>query len=72
VETIMTKPNFQAMSRKELLSYMREHREDNEAYYAFLDKANNQGATEFYPALQSIEDLQHFPQLLEKFRQEQK
>ncbi|NEU72447.1 hypothetical protein PI95_007630 [Hassallia byssoidea VB512170] len=66
----MTKPNFQVMTKKQLLAYMLEHREDNEAFYAYMDKVNAEPASEFYPAPQSIEDLKHFPQLLEKFRQE--
>ncbi|MBW4479057.1 MAG: hypothetical protein KME54_19920 [Tolypothrix brevis GSE-NOS-MK-07-07A] len=66
----MTKPNFEAMTRKDLLAYMLEHREDNEAFYAYMDKVNAEPASEFYPAPQSIEDLKHFPQLLEKFRRE--
>ncbi|KYC36062.1 hypothetical protein WA1_40705 [Scytonema hofmannii PCC 7110] len=66
----MTKPNFQAMTRKDLLAYMLEHRNDDEAFYALMDKVNAEPTGEFYPAPQSIDDLKHFPQLLEKFRQE--
>ncbi len=33
----MTKPNYQAMTRKELLAYMRENRNDDEAFYAYMD-----------------------------------
>jgi aromatic ring hydroxylase len=66
----MTKPNFEAMTRKDLLAYMLEHREDNEAFYAYMDKVNAEPTSEFYPAPQSIDDLKHFPQLLQKFRQE--
>ena len=32
------KQNFQAMSRKELRSYILENRDDNEAFYAYMDK----------------------------------
>ena len=34
----MNKPNFQAMSRKELRAYVLAHREDNEAFYALADR----------------------------------
>jgi hypothetical protein len=37
-----------------------------------MDLAHTEPLTEIYPAPQSIDDLKHFPQLLEKFRQEQK
>lgn len=63
-------PDFQAMTRKELLAYMLVHREDDEAFRAFMDKVHTEPPTEIYPAPQSIEDLKHFPQLLEKFRRE--
>ena len=67
----MTKPNFEAMSRKELLAYMLKHRDDEQAFYAYMDKVHAEPASEFYPAPQSIDELQNFPQLLERFRQEQ-
>jgi hypothetical protein len=31
------KPDFQAMSRKELLAYMLVHREDDEAFRVYMD-----------------------------------
>jgi len=34
----MNRPNFQTMSRKELRAYVLAHREDNEAFYAFVDR----------------------------------
>ncbi|MDV2990901.1 MAG: hypothetical protein N4J56_000555 [Chroococcidiopsis sp. SAG 2025] len=68
----MTIPNFQAMTRKELLAYMLEHRDDDEAFRVFMDKVHAEPPTEVYPAPQSIDDLKHFPQLLEKHRQQQK
>ena len=67
----MTKPNYQAMTRKELLAYMRENRNDDEAFYAYMDKAYNESSSEYNPAPQSVDDLKHFPQLLEELRQQQ-
>lgn len=32
------KPNFQTMSMKELRTYVLEHREDDEAFYALVDR----------------------------------
>ena len=66
----MSKPDFQAMSRKELLAYMLAHREDDEAFRIYMDKVHAEPPTEVYPAPQSIDDLKHFPQLLEKHRKE--
>ena len=34
----MTKPNFPAMSKKELRAYVLAHRDDDEAFYAYTDK----------------------------------
>jgi hypothetical protein len=34
------KPDFNAMSRAELLVYLKEHREDDEAWGIFLDRRN--------------------------------
>lgn len=34
----MNKPNFQAMNKQELRAYVLAHREDDEAFYAFVDK----------------------------------
>lgn len=70
MEFHMIKPNFQAMNRKELLAYMLEHREEDEAFYVLMDKIHDKPPTEMYPAPRSIDDLKYFPQLLEKFRQQ--
>ena len=34
----MSKPNFQAMSQKELHDYVLAHRDDHEAFYTYVDK----------------------------------
>lgn len=34
----MTKPNFESMSRAELKAYITTHREDNEAFRAYIDR----------------------------------
>jgi hypothetical protein len=44
---------------------------DDEAFRVFMDKVHAEPPTEVYPAPQSIDDLKHFPQLLEKHRQQQ-
>ncbi len=67
----MTKPNYQTMTRKDLLAYMRENRNDDKAFHAYMDKAYTESSSEYNPAPQSIDDLKHFPQLLEELRQQQ-
>ncbi|NER39253.1 MAG: hypothetical protein F6J93_35765 [Oscillatoria sp. SIO1A7] len=68
----MMKPNFKAMSRKELLAYMLKHRDDDDAFRAYMDKVYADPPKEFYPAPKSIDDLSHFPELLAKHRQQRK
>lgn len=34
----MTEPDYNMMSNSELLTYVRQHPEDNEAFYAFVDR----------------------------------
>ena len=68
----MTKPNFEEMTQKELIAYMLEHRDENEALRVLMDRAHADTDAEFYPAPQSIDDLKHFPELLEKRRQQRK
>lgn len=58
------------MTRKELLVYMLEHRNDNEAFHIFMHKVHAEPLTEIYPAPKTIDDLKHFPQLLEEHRKE--
>lgn len=65
----MTKPNFEAMSRKELISYILEHREEDEPFHLLMDRALAEPG-EIYPAPQTIDDLKNFPELLEKHRRE--
>lgn len=48
----MTKPNFRAMSRTELKTYINAHRDDAEAWDAFFDKLQQDKSTDtkWYPA----------------------
>ncbi len=61
----MTQPNFEQMSRKELRAYMLEHRDDEQAFHAYMDRL----ATEPVLARGTIEDLQdpsRFGEILER------
>lgn len=39
---LMTKPDFKTMNLKELRKYILSHREDNEAFYTFVDRVDTQ------------------------------
>jgi hypothetical protein len=65
------KPNLAAMSRKELRDYLLKHRDDDEAFYALMDKLNQQPNRIWFPALKTIDELKHFPDLLEQYRKQQ-
>ncbi|MBX9254674.1 hypothetical protein H1Q63_12070 [Desmonostoc muscorum CCALA 125] len=62
----MSKPNFEAMSIKELHTYVLAHRDDMEAFYAYVDKLHAQATWIEMPPLQSLDDLQNYPEFLEK------
>ncbi|MBD2440671.1 DUF6887 family protein [Nostoc sp. FACHB-110] len=58
----MSKPDFTKMSRAELRQYILDHREDDEAFQTFLKRFTSEDAV-IFPAPQSIEDLENFPEL---------
>jgi hypothetical protein len=60
----MTKPNFQAMNQKELQKYVLEHRDDREAFHAYVDKLHIEGNWIDMPPLQSDRDLENYPEFL--------
>ncbi|MCC5635540.1 hypothetical protein LC593_06695 [Nostoc sp. CHAB 5844] len=69
----MSKPDFTTMLRAELRQYILDHREDDEAFQIYLDRFTSEDAV-IFPAPQSIEDLENFPQLhqqnLERLRKQ--
>ncbi|MBN3874759.1 DUF6887 family protein [Nostoc sp. JL33] len=64
----MTKPNFQAMSHKELQAYVLAHRDNQEAFYAYVDKLHAEANWVEMPPLQSPNDLENYPEFLERVR----
>jgi hypothetical protein len=68
----MSEKNFAQMSRKELLAYIRNNPNDDDAFYTLMDKVNAEPPGEIYPAPKSIDDLKNFGELLEKHRRERK
>ncbi|KJH70512.1 DUF6887 family protein [Aliterella atlantica] len=64
----MNQLNFQKMSQKELHDYVLAHREDSEAFYAYVDKLHAEGNWIEMPALMSEQDLDNHPEFLEHIR----
>jgi hypothetical protein len=64
----MIQPNFQAMSQKELQNYVLAHRDDQEAFYAYVDRLHQEGNWIEMPAVESIEDLEQYPDFTSRFR----
>jgi ATP phosphoribosyltransferase regulatory subunit HisZ len=64
------KPNFQTMNEQELKSYILSHREDNEAFYAYVDKVHQRKKSSVYPPLTTLEDMEKYPEVIEQMRRD--
>ncbi|MEO1353519.1 MAG: hypothetical protein AAFW84_32985 [Cyanobacteria bacterium J06635_15] len=64
----MSKPNFQTMSRSDLHAYVLSHRDDQDAFYAYVDKLHAEANWVEMPPLQSLEDLSNHPEFVEHVR----
>ena len=64
------KPDFEAMSRQELKRYILAHRNDAEAISAYVTKISAEPGWVTYPAPSSPEDLDKYPEFLEKVRRD--
>lgn len=62
------KPNFEAMTLKEIRAYVLENRQDKEAFRAYMDKLDTEVEWVTYPPLKSVEDLDNYPDFLERVR----
>jgi hypothetical protein len=65
----MSKPDFKAMSQKDLHSYVLAHRDDREAFYAYVDKLHTEATWIEMPPLRSADDLENYPEFLQHLRQ---
>jgi hypothetical protein len=63
----MIKPNFAKMSQKELHDYFLTHRDDQEAFYAYVDKLHNEGNWVEMPPLKSLDELNQYPDFKARF-----
>ncbi|NER23420.1 MAG: hypothetical protein F6J86_34555 [Symploca sp. SIO1B1] len=70
MDQMTQQPNFQTMTVQELKSYVLSHREDDEAFYAYLDRVRERENRVVYPPLKSLEDLEKYPEIIEQMRQE--
>ncbi|MUG94793.1 hypothetical protein F7734_21445 [Scytonema sp. UIC 10036] len=59
------KPNFNEMTLKELRTYVLAHQDDNEAFYTYMDRSKQEGTWVKMPPLQSMDDLDNYPEFLE-------
>jgi hypothetical protein len=64
----MSKPDFKAMSQSELQQYVLAHREDQEAFYAYVDKLHAEGNWIEMPAVESVQELENYPEFANRFR----
>lgn len=56
--------NFNEMTLQELRVYMLANRDNNEAFYAYIDKSKLEGWVTM-PPLKSMDDLDNYPEFLE-------
>lgn len=61
----ISKPNFQVMSQQELHSHVLADRDDQEAFYAYVDKLHAEANWIEMLLLKSLEDLKDYPEFLE-------
>jgi hypothetical protein len=64
----MIKPDFKAMNRKELHTYVLTHREDKEAFHEYVDKLHAEATWIEMPPLELPEDLDNYPEFIERVR----
>ena len=65
----MSQSKFQEMNQKELRDYTLSHRDDQEAFYAYIDRLHQEGNWIEMPPVDSVEDLEKYPQFTSLFRQ---
>ncbi len=64
----MNQPDFRSMTQKELQRYVLSHREDQAAFYAYIDKLNTEADWIEMPPLNSVEDIDNYPEFVNRFR----
>ncbi len=64
------KPEFASMSRHSLKSYVLNHRTDSEALSAYIQRITHEANWVICPALDSPQDLDNYPEFLDKVQRE--
>jgi hypothetical protein len=62
----ISQPNFQGMSTKELRAYVLSHRDNQEAFYIYVDKLNTEANWVEMPPSESVDDLMNYPEFLQR------
>jgi hypothetical protein len=62
----MSQPNFQEISLKDFHAYILTHREDEEAFYIYVDRLHAEATWIEMPAMQSPEELDNYPEFRER------
>ena len=70
MDKMSKKPDFKTMNSQELKSYILSHRDDDEAFYAYVDKINERKDRVVYPPLKSLEELEKYPEVIEQMHQD--
>ena len=63
----MSQANFSSISRHELHAYVLSHRDDQEAFYCYVDRLHKEATWVEMPLLESVEDLENYPEFIEHF-----
>ncbi len=64
------KPNFYDISLKQLRQYVLSHREDEKAFHVYVDRVNSEKERSIYPPLKSLEDMENYPDVLNKLHED--
>ncbi len=64
----MNQSKFKTMNRQDLHAYVLAHREDQDAFYTYVDRLHAEATWIEMPALQNEEDLDNYPEFLAHVR----
>lgn len=64
------KTNFQSMSKNELREYVLTHRDDEEAFHAYMDKLHKQENRTKHLGVDYFDELENYSDFAKKLQQE--
>lgn len=70
MDGVKMKQLFQAMSKKELRTYVLSHRDDEEAFHAYMDKLHAEENRIKHPAVDFLDELENYPEFAQKLQRE--